>query len=304
MSTERMEDPMDMKKCKVIKTIAETGNLSKAAELLGYTQPGISNILKSIEQETGFPMFTRVHEGMLITKEAQSLLPTIYNILAECDNLSQQIDAINGITSGSIAIGSYSSVSKMWLAAIINQFLSKYPDIKITIKEGGINEIEQGLDNFTLDMAFISRQDYHNYKWKDLYADPLMLVTPADYPYETEPFPVKMLHNQPFIVHEECTDPDTEHLIESLKKKGILPDIKYTSTYDLTIISMVEQNLCLGIVSDLILKFHPGKVKQFRLDPPAYRYLGIATRADTELSPAAARFYQFAIDYVALESER
>lgn len=295
---------MDIKKCRVIKTIAETGNLSKAAELLGYTQPGISNILKSIEQETGFPLFSRVREGMVITKEAQSLLPTIHTILAESDNLSQQIDAINGITSGSIAIGSYSSVSKMWLAAIINQFLSKYPDIKISIKEGGITEIEDGLDNFSLDMAFISRQDYHNYKWTDLYADPLTLVTPADYPCNTDPFPVQMLDNVPFIIHEERTDPDTEHLIERLRKEGIHPDIKYQSTYDLTIISMVEQNLCLGIVSELILKFHPGKVKDFQLDPPAYRYLGIATRADTELSPVAEKFYKFAVDYVTLGSER
>ena len=50
---------MDIKKCSLFADVAETENFTKSGERLGYTQSGVSHILKSLEDEVGFPLFIR-----------------------------------------------------------------------------------------------------------------------------------------------------------------------------------------------------------------------------------------------------
>jgi DNA-binding transcriptional LysR family regulator len=50
---------MDVRKCKLFVLTAETRNISKTAELTGYTQSGVSHTLKALEDEVGVKLFSR-----------------------------------------------------------------------------------------------------------------------------------------------------------------------------------------------------------------------------------------------------
>ena len=51
---------MELRKWKVFLTVVDSGSFTKAGEGLGYTQSGITQMMKSLEQEVGFPLF---HKG-------------------------------------------------------------------------------------------------------------------------------------------------------------------------------------------------------------------------------------------------
>ncbi len=283
---------LDIKKCEVIITIAEENNLTRAAEKLGYTQPGISNIIRKIEEETGFPLFHRHHNGMTPTKETERLLPQIKKILANHRSIEETVSSINGIHEGHITIGSYSSMSITYLASWIESFVKQYPNITFSIVEGGYRDLEEGLNSFRIDMALMSRQPWHNYAWTPVLNDELYAILPADSNFPRDTVTFSDFDNIPLIYHEKGSDPDVERILSNLAAKGILPDYKYCISFDRTMMSMIEHHLGYGILSELIFRYYHGKLKCIPFDPPIYRELGIATRGDILHSPAVELFIE------------
>ena len=87
---------MDLKKLDVFLTVSDLGNFTKAGEKLGYTQSGITQMMKSLEQEVGVPLFVKRHRGVTLTEEGVSLLPAIRNLLSANENLNQEISFLKG----------------------------------------------------------------------------------------------------------------------------------------------------------------------------------------------------------------
>ena len=57
--------------------VVETGSYTKAAEILGYTQPALSQMITSLEKETGITLLYRSRYGIRLTPEGERLFPTI-----------------------------------------------------------------------------------------------------------------------------------------------------------------------------------------------------------------------------------
>ena len=63
---------MDLRKWSVLLAVVDYGSFTKAGEELNYTQSGITHMMKSLEQEVGFPLFNKDHHGVSITKEGKA----------------------------------------------------------------------------------------------------------------------------------------------------------------------------------------------------------------------------------------
>lgn len=68
---------MDTEKSSALLKVLEAGNLSAAADALGYTPSGISRMMASLEQELGFPSLFRSKAGIEPTPECTRMLPAI-----------------------------------------------------------------------------------------------------------------------------------------------------------------------------------------------------------------------------------
>ncbi len=55
---------MDTEKCRALLAVLEAGSLSAAAEKLDYTPSGLSRMMAALEQELGFPLLSRSHNGV------------------------------------------------------------------------------------------------------------------------------------------------------------------------------------------------------------------------------------------------
>jgi len=282
---------MDIKKYEVFVKAAEFGSLTKAGEAMGYTQSGVSHMMHSLESEVGFPLFNRTSKGVGLSDAGQKLLPIVRNLLVWSEQLDQTISEINGVASGNICIGTFSSVSIHWLPRIIKSFQSDYPKIKISMKEGGIQEIDGWLAEGVADMGFYSRQPHHTFDWIELKQDPLLAILPKDYPIaDGERFPVLAFNSRPFIMSAVGFDYDIHRVLE---ENGVSADIKFTSMDDYAIVSMVENKLGLSILPELVLKWCRQYVKVVELEPRAYRAVGIAVPSIKGASPAVKKFLAY-----------
>ena len=68
---------MDSKKLEILMTAVDLGSLSKAAEVVGYTQSGLTHLVDSLEREIGMTLVQRDHSGIALTEEGKALMPAI-----------------------------------------------------------------------------------------------------------------------------------------------------------------------------------------------------------------------------------
>lgn len=95
--------------------VTETGNITKAAEQLGYTQPAVSQMLSGLEQELGLVLLNRNKGGVTLTSAGEKLLPYLREAV-NWDRKVHEIAAdINGIKAGFLRIGVLHSISVHYL---------------------------------------------------------------------------------------------------------------------------------------------------------------------------------------------
>lgn len=283
---------MDIRKLQVFLRGVDLGNLTKAGEELGYTQSGVSHMMKSLEEEVEFPLLIRRPQGVVPSSNGQALLPYVRELVQSNEKLEQMISGIKGLQRGTLKVGSFSSISFHWLPQMIKEFQLAYPGVTLDLMEGGEDEIEDMLEIGKIDMAFFSRQPEHDYDWIHLTKDPLMAVLPKEHPRSGDAsFPIKAFEEEPFVITAMGFDYDING---TLTKNGVSPDINFSCMDDLTVISMVTNGLGLSILPELVLKGHEDKVNRLFLEPPAYRDLGIGVLSLKKISPAAKGFIEIA----------
>ncbi|MCI9439342.1 MAG: LysR family transcriptional regulator [Lachnospiraceae bacterium] len=281
---------MDIKKFQLFVDVAETNNFTKSGERMGYTQSGVSHILKSLETDMGFPLFIRNKQGVRLTKNAEIILPLIRSMLSRYEILEQTVNDLNGLETGRLVIATYSSISVNWMPPIIHRFQKVYPGIDISLMEGGADDIVEWLNADIADFAFVSHRNMESMEWIPFCEDPLVAVLPKDYPPPASGvFPIKDFEGKCFIISAMGTDYDIHYALET---SGVKPDMRFSATDDHTIIAMVANKLGVSILPQLMLYHFDEQVSSYLLEPYYSRDLGIAVKSKVNMSPAAVKFLE------------
>ena len=273
-----------------VKTI-EYGSFTKAAEILNYSQSGISRMISDLEKEWNISLLERSKSGVELTSEGLKLLPFIENLCREYEKLEVQVDALKGLESGLIRIGTFSSIATHWLPNIINKFQQDYPNIEYELLLGNYDEIENWILKGRVDFGFLRLPTKSRLETIFLMEDELMVVLPENHKLaDKEYFPIKELLNYPFMLLEKGVKMEITEIFE---KYNITPDIHFTTLDDYVIMSMVENGLGISILPSLILQRNPYKITAKGLEVATYRNIGLAYRNKKSLSLAVKKFLEY-----------
>jgi len=284
---------VDIRKLELLADIAETSNLTESGNRLGYSQSGVSHTIKNLEDDIGFSLLKRTNKGVVLTADAKLLLPHIHSLIIKYNRFNETVDSIKGLQTGSLVIGTYSSVAIQWLPKIIQKFQIDYSHISLQIKEGGCQEIEEWIKNGTVDFGFLS--DFPNQKSEfiPLVKDDLYAILPHNFPLkdkDSKSFPLKAFQELPFIASEAGVDYD---ISATLSSANIKPPIRFFCKDDHSIIAMAANGLGVTILPALIVAGYESQVLTLPLFPPAYRTLGIAMTSEKDLSAASRAFIRY-----------
>ena len=105
---------MDSKKLEILMTAVDLGSFSKASEVVGYTQSGLTHLVDSLEREIGLRLVRRDRSGVSLTREGEALMPSIREFLRENAKLENQIAAITEKKSETIRVAAYASIAMHW----------------------------------------------------------------------------------------------------------------------------------------------------------------------------------------------
>ena len=289
---------MDINTYKIFVTVAETNNISYTAELLGYTQSGVSHSMKRLEKELGLQLFIRDRYGVHLTPIGRDFLQKVRALMSENEKLEQFIYNIKGLEVGSLNIGTLSSISVNLLPDIINNFNLEHPNISINLKEGGITDLYNWVLESKVDFTFSSLDNIdtnRNLEFLPILEDKYVAIFPKSYNIENiNSFTISDFNGKDFILPDLSYD---NSIFEILKKENIRPIFRFLSQNDYSIISMVENGLGFGILPELAIKREKNRLQYLPLEPNYFRTIGISMKKFKDLSPAAKTFIYFVANY-------
>ena len=120
---------MDTEKYKALVCAIDMGSLTAAADRLGYTPSGISQLVSAMENELGFSLLTRKSHGVVATREGEYIYPFAVEFLEKEKELYQAATELSGMYKGNVMIATYSSICAHTLPAIIKAFTDQHPSI-------------------------------------------------------------------------------------------------------------------------------------------------------------------------------
>ena len=282
---------MDLKKYKVFLASADLGSFTKAAAQLDYTPSGVTHMMNALEEELGFQILTRGKSGVQLTENGKRLVPILRELLHLEEEFSQTVSEMNGLNSGTIRIGSYSSIAVHWLPKIIKSFQQDYPNIRIKLMEGIRQEVVSWLEEQKIDLGFMSYQPGRKFDWIPLRDDPMIAVLPLDHPLAKEKaYPLKNCESENFIMPACGSDFDVVELFCNAK---ISPKIRYETFENYAALSMIECGLGMSVMNELVTKGRICNVVKLPLEPEEYISLGIAVPNTDKLPPAAKKFIAY-----------
>lgn len=284
---------MESEKCRALLCAIDTGSITAAAERMGYTVSGISRMLTALENEMGVTLLRRGREGVAPSKECIRLLPTMRALVAQAEQCRQKVGELRGVLSGSVSIGTFSSVATHWLPDMFCAFQKDYPDIDFELLTGDYSEIERWVMDGRVDFGFLRLPTRLPLKTVLVAQDELMVVLPEEHPLaELERVPVELLAEQPFIMLDKGGSHDRD-IMQVFDRSGVTPRVRFTTLDDYAIMSMVEHGLGVSILHSMVLWRCSYRIVLRPLAQPTFRQIGIAMRQGESLSPAAKRFLKY-----------
>lgn len=273
-----------------VKTV-EYGSFTKASEILNYSQSGISRMINDLEKEWQVCLLERNHTGVKLTSDGLRLLPHAKAICDSFKKMQIEIDDINGLSSGLIRIGTFSSVATHWLPNIIKAFQKDYPNIDYELLLGDYTEIEKWIGDGRVDCGFLKLPTSNEFETVFLEQDRLLAILPESHRLSSlEKIPIEELCTEPFMLLEKGAKAEISAIFERNK---VTPNVHFTTWDDYAIMSMVEKGLGVSILPELILKRIPYHIVAKELDVPAYRQIGLALRDKKSASLAVKKFIEY-----------
>lgn len=273
-----------------VKTV-ECGSFTKAAELLNYSQSGVSRMINDLEKEWKIILLERGKYGVKLTSDGMKLLPHAKRVCTEYERLQMEVDELNGLQSGLIRIGTFSSVATHWLPNIIGEFQKAYPNIDYELLLGDYAEIEEWISAGRIDCGFLRLPARLDFETIFLEQDRLLAILPENHPFALqEKISVSALCEEPFILLEKSAKAEISEIFD---RCNLTPKVRFTTWDDYAVMSMVESGLGISILPELILKRAPYRIVAKELDIQAYRKIGVALRSKKTASLAVKRFLEY-----------
>lgn len=285
---------MDIIKCKAFVAAVDEGSFTAAGRVLGYTPSGISQLVSAMENEFGFALLTRKSNGVVPTREGETIYPLALDYIEKEDEIYRAATELSGMYKGNVMIATFASIAAHTLPGIIREFTDLHPSINIQIEETTKNRIEKMVAAGKADLAFSSKLSNPSYEWIPFAEDRMVVVLPHDHPYaDKESYPIKQCRHEDIIMPSEGDDADVRDL---LKKNGIVPNIRLTTLENYTAINMVEKGLGIAVMNEGITRYWQTGTAIVPLDPPSKLELGITLPDLESAAPAVREFVCFAAE--------
>lgn len=172
---------MDFKQLKAFLTVAETGNVTRASEVLHLVQPAVSRQLRLLEEDVGTPLFVRERHGMVLTDAGHALVGYARRAMLELDRARVEIAGGAEGVAGLVTLGLLPSTIDVLSGPLVAALAREHPGIRIRLAMGYAGTLARWLVSGEVDAALLYGVEHSaDVRTTTLIEEPLWVIGPKD----------------------------------------------------------------------------------------------------------------------------
>lgn len=290
---------MDMRQLKYFLTIAQEGQVTRAAKLLNMEQPPLSRQLKQMEEELGVRLFDRDRMRLKLTAAGELLMQKAEMLLNQFDETIKEVKELEHGVRGVLCIGAVVSCISL-LPKQIELFREKYPQVTYKLSEGDHYYLGEQLEKREIELIlarlpFEAEKKTQQYSILPLPSDPFVAVIPSSWTshFGNEKINMRELADFPFLTLK--TDKTTlmhEQVVDECKRHGFEPTIICECSSVAIIMSLIAQGIGATVFPKSVMSSFPTTVvKMLDIQDAVFQSeVGILWLKDRYLSKSAQHF--------------
>jgi len=192
-----------LKQFKILETIIEHRNYTRAAKALFMTQPAVSMQVKQMEEQIGMPLFEREGKQISVTQAGMELLYYAQNIRQQLREASEVMEELRGLKRGKLHL-TMASTANYFAPQLIAAFHHEYPAAQVTLDVTNRTGLLGALDRNATDMVIMGvPPEGHNLTGIPFLQNPLVVVAWPEHPLaRRKSIRLSEVANEDFILRE------------------------------------------------------------------------------------------------------
>ena len=246
---------MDIRALRYFVELVREKSFTRASEKLFVTQPTISKMIRSMEEELGQPLLNREGHSFTLTDSGQVLFARGQLILAQMQQLEAELADLQSLQHGRLALGIPPMVGHVY-ADLIRAYRSRYPKVELSIVEYGGRRIEQAVLEGELDLAITMLPTKEEGVLSALELDcyPIQVVLP-DLPRWRACAEIRLgdLKEEPFLLYTQAFTL-SERLEQACQQAGFTPQVAARSSQWDFLTAMVRSGMGVAFLPEPICR--------------------------------------------------
>ncbi|HKE15751.1 MAG TPA: LysR substrate-binding domain-containing protein [Kofleriaceae bacterium] len=249
----------DLARLQLFRELAHRGTMTAVAAACGLTSSAVSQQMATLEREARVALLERVGRRVRLTAEGARLAAHAEDILRAVEAAELDLRGADERPRGELVVACISTFAKTHLLPAVLRARERWPDMRVVIHElepaDGIAALRDGSCHLALSFAYnlAPRPEVPGLVSQQLMEEPVLLALPARWQRTRDPFGMKRLEHEEWIVGSR--QPDDRQLAErACALAGFAPRITHTADdYDL-LLRMVSAGLGVAFVPALALR--------------------------------------------------
>ncbi|WP_339268763.1 LysR family transcriptional regulator [Paenibacillus sp. FSL K6-1330] len=251
---------MDIRQLRYFLTIAQEGQITRAAKQLNMEQPPLSRQLKLMEEELGVLLFERSGKQLQLTHAGELLQNRAASLLNQFNETLTEVKEIHAGIRGMLSIGAVVSCISL-LPQRIQIFRQQYPEVTFKIREGDHSLLADQLDKRNIELAvtrlpFESSFGPERYAVRPLPSDPFVAVLPSSWESVSSHSEISMreLAEYPFLsLKTDLTIGMHERVIQEFKRGELEPHVICECSSVAIIVALVAEGIGATILPESVM---------------------------------------------------
>lgn len=186
---------MNLKQFKYVHVLATAGSFAKAADMLGISQPSLSQYVKKIEQQLGVELFDRTGGALRLTDAGRIYLEAGRKILNLEHQMLGQLNDLADYKDGTVVIGTSPYRSASMMPEVAKRFQQLYPGMHLVIEEMTSQELSEAAERGQFDLCLTMLPvNERLFQYEKITCEELILAVPAGFPQ----FPAKEMEDRKY----------------------------------------------------------------------------------------------------------
>lgn len=284
---------MDFRLLESFSAVMDSRSVTRAAELLGVSQPAVSAHIARLEMEVGFALFERVGGRLKASTHGKRFHAEVRNVLGMISRLEQVAGSIREGKAEALTIASHPSASISVLPGVVSELYSRRSDARINMINRTSEEVRGLFEAGGVDIGIAEWPIHIPAVELRRYDVDCVAIVPAGHALAREPVITPGMLARERLIAMPATRLIGQRIECAFGDGGAEFAPTVESEYFSTICALVASGCGVAVVDRWSAETFRSSGLEIRSFAPAVRYeIGVFFRASSGPAPLAAELLQ------------